>query len=66
MTGKIKPRQSVAIKHALNVTLKLQEKLEMKSRKGKTLQGTLEIDRELNKGLKEISPRKNNFYSNKR
>ena len=66
MTGKIKLRQSVAIKHALNVTLKLQEKLGMKSREGKTLQGTLEIERELNKGLLEISQRKNNnLYSNK-
>ena len=49
MTGKIKPKQSVAIKHALNVTSKLQEKLEMKLRKDKTLQGTLEIDREWKK-----------------
>ena len=64
MTGKIKPRQSVAIRHALNVILKLQEKLEMKSRKGKTSQGTLETERELNQGLLEISLRKNNLYSN--
>ena len=64
MTGKIKPRQYVTIKHALNVILKLQEKLEMKSRRGKILQGTLETERELNKGLLEISLRKNNLYSN--
>ena len=64
MTGKIKQKQFVAIRHVLNVTLKLQEKLEMKLRKGKTLQGTLGIGREWKNSQPKNSLRESNRNRN--